>query len=307
VSWAAHELESYFIQKHTKVSVSYLAILIGCLLPDMLTKLPVYGITIGKMALLKAAVPYQYHRGWPGVGFTHTLMFGLLVAVLVFWLTGSREWFLGLLLGQWAHALTDMFDSVGTMVFFPFTTQHYTTGMWAYAAQQGRYGDAAAYYSSLGGIWDLLWLALALTGFRVLSKSYFFRTVVPADPAWGWLRRRFRLSPAGMLALYRAFFLYGACRAISWFLWARFVDHASLDLRWGGPYWVDKVVLPTQTWQSYLENTVVGITGVALTCYLAWRFILRRWWREAGDRHVRVVSVAKAVDLPRAASDLGHD
>ena len=42
--------------------------------------------------------------------------------------TRSRAWFLGLLIGQWAHALTDIFDSAGTMLFFPFTTQHYSTG-----------------------------------------------------------------------------------------------------------------------------------------------------------------------------------
>jgi len=30
MSWAAHELESYFLQKHVKVKVSYLAILLGC-------------------------------------------------------------------------------------------------------------------------------------------------------------------------------------------------------------------------------------------------------------------------------------
>ena len=32
MSWAAHELESYFIQKHTKARISYLAILLGGLL-----------------------------------------------------------------------------------------------------------------------------------------------------------------------------------------------------------------------------------------------------------------------------------
>ena len=32
MSWAAHELESYVIQKHVKAKVSYVAILLGCLL-----------------------------------------------------------------------------------------------------------------------------------------------------------------------------------------------------------------------------------------------------------------------------------
>lgn len=284
MSWAAHELESYFIQKHTKARVSYLAILLGCLLPDLVTKLPVYGVHIGSFSF-KASVPAEYHRGWPGVGPTHSLFFGVLVAVLFLYATGSRAWFLGVLLGQWAHVLTDTFDSVGTMVFFPFTTQHYTTGMWAYAAQQGRYGDAAAYYSSLGGAWDLLWLCLALTGYKVFSRKFFFTTVVPNDPAvWGWLKRRFALSPTAMVALYRSYFIYGGARIFAWFIWARTIDKAPLDLSWGGPYWVHKYThRPTPVLQ-FLTNTVVGAVGFSLMLYVGWLLIGRRLWRRAEAR-----------------------
>lgn len=254
MSWAAHELESYFIQKHTKAKVSYLAILLGCLLPDLFTKLPVYGVQIGSFSF-KAAVPAEYHRGWPGVGFTHSLFFGVIVAGLVLWATKNRAWSLGLLLGQWAHVLTDTFDSVGTMVFFPFTTQHYTTGMWAYAAQQGRYGDAAAYYSSLGGVWDFFWLCMALSGYRVFSRKFFLEVVVPNDPGvWSWLQRRFGLSPVAMLALYRSYFIYGACRMFAWFIWAQLIEKAWLDWRWGGPFWVDKYVHPAQPLSDILKK-----------------------------------------------------
>ena len=119
-------------------------------------------------------------------------MVGVLVALFVLWKFKSREWYLGLLVGTAAHVLTDTFDSIGTMVFFPFTLQHYSNGMWAYAAQQGPNGDGAAYYSSLGGVWDLLWLVISLANWRVLKRSYFFDQVVPDDPVWGWLKRRLR-------------------------------------------------------------------------------------------------------------------
>ncbi len=33
---------------------------------------------------LKADVPAQFHRGWPGVGFTHSLVFGVLVGLLLY-------------------------------------------------------------------------------------------------------------------------------------------------------------------------------------------------------------------------------
>ena len=78
---------------------------LGCLTPDLLTKLPVYGVSLGPIHF-KAAHPWAYHRGWPGVGFTHSLFFGVLVATLVLWLSGSRAWFLGLILGTAAHVLT---------------------------------------------------------------------------------------------------------------------------------------------------------------------------------------------------------
>ena len=45
---------------------------------------------------------------------------------------------IGIVIGQWAHALTDMNDSKGTMLFFPFTTHNFSLGTWAYAAQRRR-------------------------------------------------------------------------------------------------------------------------------------------------------------------------
>ena len=292
MSWAAHELESYFIQKHTSAKVSYLAILLGCLLPDLMTKLPVYGVRIGSFSF-KAAVPAEYHRGWPGVGFTHSLLFGVLVAGLVLWATGNRAWFLGLLLGQWAHVLTDTFDSVGTMVFFPFTTQHYTTGMWAYAAQAGRYGDASAYYSSLGGVWDFIWLCLALTGYQVFSRDFFFRVVVPNDPGvWGWLRRRFGLSSTAMLALYRCYFIYGGCRMFAWFIWSRLIEKDPLDWSWGGPFWVEKAPTTSTPVADYLRNTAVGAVGLTVALYLLWRVVGQRLWRRAERRELAGAELA---------------
>ncbi len=280
MSWAAHELESYLLHKHLKVKVSYLAILVGCLSPDMLTKLPVYGIRIGNF-VFKPEHPWDYHRGWPGAGFTHSLMFGVVLGLLVLWLFRSREWGLGLFIGTSAHVLTDVFDSVGTMVFFPFTTQHYSTGMWAYAAQAGRYGDAAAYYGSLGLVWDLFWLALVLLGFRALRARYFFDEVVPSDPAWGWLRRRLHVSDRVMLACYRASFVYGACRIFGWTIWAQLVEDAPMDLAWGGPYWVDKAEVDHASAGELALQTTIGLAGFLVTTWLLWMLVGRPLWRRA--------------------------
>lgn len=285
MSWAAHELESYVIGGHLKVKISYLAVLIGCLAPDMLTKLPVYGVHLGPIDLQPASEPWIYHRGWPGVGPTHSLMFGVVVALLVLWRTRSRGWALGLLIGQWAHALTDICDSVGTMLLFPFTTQNYTIGMWAYAAQQGKFGDADAYYSSLGGVWDLFWLVLVLFGWKALTRDFFFSRIVADDPAWLWLRRRFRLSNRAMLALYRAYFCYGAVRIFTWTSIARLGsgDRAPIDLSWGGPAFVDEAPSSWPGWGTFLLNSLRGVALLALALWLVWVLLGRRLWERAGE------------------------
>ncbi len=285
MSWAAHELESYVIQKHFKSKVSYLAILLGCLLPDLFTKLPVYGLHIGNLTFIKAATPYKYHRGWPGVGLTHSLMFGSIFAVVILAVAKNRAWFIGLLLGQWSHVLTDCFDSVGTMLFFPFTTQHYSTGMWGYAAQAGRYGDAAAYYSSFGGVWDLFWLLVAISSRSVLTKEFFFGKVVADDPAWAWLKRKFGMSDRVMLAAYRAFFFYGGCRIFGWFIWARLFNPErgtqKMDLTWKGPRWVERVSSDVHDWSVFFLNTGKGIVGLTLVLYLGWRFLVKGLFERA--------------------------
>jgi membrane-bound metal-dependent hydrolase YbcI (DUF457 family) len=245
VSWAAHEFENYFIQKHVGVKVSFVAICIGTFLPDLFTKPFVYQHT-GNAA--------QFHRGWPGVGFSHSLIFGLFWAVLVLGLTRSRSWGLGILIGQWAHVATDISDTAGVMPFFPFSTDSVTIGMWKHAAGQGRLGDAAAYYSSLGGVWDFFWFVMVvLFARRALHADYFRDVVVPADAkVWDWLRRHFFLSDNGLLVLYRAYFLPG--------------NH-----------------LNTDSGMEVVLRTSIGGVAFAFFVWLCWITFIRRLWRRGTD------------------------
>lgn len=283
MSWAAHELESYVLQKHAKkhFRVSYLAILLGCYVPDLITKIFVYGIHVGPVRIRAPHDPWIYHRGWPGVGFTHSLLFGILVAFFVLWKFRSREWFLGLIIGTAAHVLTDTCDSIGTMLFFPFTTFHYSNGMWGYAAQEGQTGDGISYYSSLGGIWDMFWLVIVLFHREVLTRKYFFSTVVPDDDVWAWFRRKFRLSDGMMLAMYRAYFFYGACRIWAWFIRARWIHPKPLDLSWGGPYWIPKPPAYHYSVWTFVENTLIGASGLSITLAVIWYAVGRTWWQRA--------------------------
>ena len=90
MSWAAHDLEPYAIQTHMGLKVAFVPLLIGSYAPDLTTKWFVYGITIFGVKL-KADDPTQFHRGWPGAGFTHSLLFGVVIG-LILWALVNRLW-----------------------------------------------------------------------------------------------------------------------------------------------------------------------------------------------------------------------
>ena len=275
MSWAAHEFENYFIQKHVGVKASFVAIVVGTALPDLFTKRFVYA----------ALDPAQFHRGWPGFGFTHSFMFGVACAVIVLAVTRSRAFALGLMLGQWAHVVTDIGDTAGVMPFFPFSTENVTIGMWKHAAVEGRHGDAAAYYSSLGGVWDLFWFVIVVVFARdVLRADYFRRVIVPADVRfWSWMRTRTRLTENGLLIVYRGLFLYGSARMVAWFLYARFDAKAPLQVGWGGPQYVAGNDLSDSSILEVLVRTAVGGVMFAGFLWLAWIAFVRRLWQRGND------------------------
>jgi len=275
VSWAAHEFENYFIQKHTGARASFFAIVLGALGPDLFTKFFVYA----------ADDPAQFHRGWPGVGFTHSLIFGVFLATIVLAATKSRSWAIGILVGQWAHVLTDFADTAGTMPFFPFSTELVTISMWKHAAAEGRYGDAAAYYSSLGGVWDLFWCVVVLAfAWRTFRPDYFRTVVVPADArVWAWIHRKFRVSESGLYLIYLGFFFYGLGRMTSWFLYARFGAKTPFQPVWGGPDYVVGADLSDAGPLEVLIRTTIGGVLFAGFLWLCWRVFWRRLWERGED------------------------
>jgi membrane-bound metal-dependent hydrolase YbcI (DUF457 family) len=236
VSWATHDLEPYFLQRHfpAKWRVSFVALLLGSWGPDVFTKWFVYGINVLGHEF-KADNPASFHRDWPGAGFTHSLAFGVALGALVFAVSRHRGWALGLMLGTSAHVFSDTLDSYGAMLWFPFSTDRVHLDAWRYTSFEGRFGDAASYFSALGFAWDGFWLAMTLLNYQVLSSTYFASVVAPADPFWR-LAGRFLPGPA-LVALYRGAFFYGSGRWVAWLIWAHVVNAYEFDLRWTGPSW----------------------------------------------------------------------
>jgi membrane-bound metal-dependent hydrolase YbcI (DUF457 family) len=235
MSWVAHDLEPYVFQRKLfkGARISFVALVLGSWGPDMFTKWFVYGTNVFGLQL-KASDPVQFQRGWPGMGFTHSLLFGVVVAGLVYLLTRSRPWAVGLLIGIWLHTLSDCGDTVGTMLFFPWT-HHVALGAWRYTADLGRLDDAAAYYSGPAFVWDAIWIVLVLASWPVLRRSYFHERIAPRDGFWAWTGRR--LPEPALVALYRGAIFFGLCRFTTWMLWAHVLHHHPFDPTWGGPHW----------------------------------------------------------------------
>jgi hypothetical protein len=263
VSWAAHQFEYYALQGHLPRrwlgKVSFLAIVVGDQSCDLVGKFWTYGFDIGGTHY-GPDEPAQWHRGFPGLGMTHSILWAFVAAGITFLLTRNRAWTLGIGLGAAIHVLSDIGDSVGTMLGFPFTTQNFSIGAWAYAATAdgGKYLDAAAYYSSWGFVMDAVWLVIALTAWRCLTHAYWREQIVRTDPTpWAWLARR--LPERALVTLYRAWFIYATCRFVAWTAWAHVIEDFQWDLRWGGPGWIP---------QAQLSHPDPLAAIVALTCAL---------------------------------------
>jgi len=284
VSWAAHQFEVYAVEAHLPKKmvgqVSWFAIFFGDFTPDFLAKFWVYGVTINGHHF-GASKPDQWHRGWPGMGISHTLFFGILVTIGIWAWKRNRAWTIGYLLGFAAHVLTDVNDSVGTMLMFPFTTLSWSLHTWAYAAtvSGGKYLDAASYYSSLGFVMDLFWLVVVLVSWRCLTREFWRTNVVPGDPyVWSWLGQWF--DDRGLLAIYRSVFFYGVCRMIAWSAWAHIVARPVIngvvhhgypyDLSWNGPWWVKHVTLPHVTPLIVLPAALMLLGFVYLVANTIW-------------------------------------
>jgi membrane-bound metal-dependent hydrolase YbcI (DUF457 family) len=293
MSWAAHQFEIYAVQSHLpkkmRGKVSFFGIFLGDFTPDFFAKFWVYGITIGDTRY-GATIPHQWHRGWPGVGFTHTLSFGIVVGLLLWAWKRERALTAGYIFGFAAHALTDVNDSVGTMLLFPFSTWNWSVHTWAYAAtvEGGKYLDAAAYYSSLGMVMDLFWLAVVLSSWRVLTREYWRTHVVTADPhRWAWFGRF--MPERALLALYQGAFFYGISRMVAWSTWAHLVARPVIDgterfgypfdLSWTGPWWIEARFLPGPSpW------AVIPVT-LALLALVYWA--MGKLWEPMGEGEKR--------------------
>ena len=105
----------------------------------------------------------------------------------------NRAWTIGYLFGFAAHVLTDVNDSIGTMLLFPFTTLN-----WSFTLGRTRRPSRAASTSTPPrttqprAVMDLFWLLVVLASWRVLTREFWRTQVVPADPyVWSWLGQWF--------------------------------------------------------------------------------------------------------------------
>ena len=239
MSWAAHDLEPYLFRAKLGARISIVWCLIGSYSPDVLTKWAVYGFGFSHHDAILSD-PVQFHRGWPGAGFTHTPFWGFAVTGVVLLLTKNRTWAFSYLLGAIAHVLSDSLDSVGVMMLFPFSTWHMHFGLWEYVGEAGRAKDAVAYYTSLGGVWDAFWALWLLRYWRMFTITYFRDELYPSDPFWSWMNRF--TGETVMLTVYRTSAFFGYASIIGWYIWVLAINdfHPQLDWSFGAPHWAPR-------------------------------------------------------------------
>lgn len=243
MSWAAHDLEPYLFRVKLGGAISLPFCLAGSYSPDILTKWAVYGLGFsGHHKLVDD--PVHLHRGFPGVGFTHTLLFGVIIGAAIFLLSHNKMWAFSFILGEWAHVFSDTLDSVGVMVLWPLTDWHMHLDVWEYVGEAGRKLDAIAYYTSLGGVWDALWAGWLALHWRMFTTDYFHREIVPRDKFWIWLQTK--TTDTVMLTLYRSSAFFGVASIIGWYIWALLLNdfQSALDWSLGGPQWAPRVGPP---------------------------------------------------------------
>ena len=221
MSWAAHQFEVYAVEAHLPKKMVGPDQLVRDLLRRLHPRLPreVLGVRhhdqrppLRRDQAVPVAPRLAGHGHQP-----HAVLRRPRARLGIWAWKHNRAWTIGYLLGFAAHVLTDVNDSIGTMLLFPFSTLNWSLHTWAYAAtvKGGKYLDAAAYYSSLGFAMDLFWLIVVLVSWRVLTREFWRTQVVPADPhVWSWLGQWF--DDRGLLAIYRSVFFYGVCRMIAW-------------------------------------------------------------------------------------------
>ena len=231
MSWAAHDLEPYLFRAKFAALISLPLCLFGSYSPDIFTKWAVYGLDYSRSGGAgqrpRAAAP-RVARAWASPTRSPSAS---LIAGIIFLASHNRMWAFSFLLGAWAHVFSDTLDSVGVMLFFPFTTWHAHLDVWEYVGEAGRKEDAIAYYTSLGGVWDLLWAGGWRSTGAMFTAEYFHREIVPRDTFWLWLRTK--ASDTMMLTVYRASAFFGVASIIGWYIWALLINdfHNTLDWR----------------------------------------------------------------------------
>jgi len=240
MSWAAHDLEPYLLRAKIGVSISVPFCILGSYSPDILTKWAVYGLDFSGHKKI-VTDPIKLHRGWPGVGFTHSLLFPALIALVILLWSKHRPWAVSFLIGAWAHVFSDTLDSVGVMLFFPFSDWHLHFNLWEYVGEAGRGHDAVAYYTSFGGLWDIFWATWLALRWRMLTTTHFVEKIYPTDPFWPWVKGK--IGMIGALTVYRSSAFFGFVSIVAWTIWALFVNkfHPSFDWTVGGPQWAPRV------------------------------------------------------------------
>jgi hypothetical protein len=146
---------------------------------------------------------------------------------------------------------------------------------------------------------DLFWLVVVLFSWRVLTREFWRRNVVPPD-AHGWAALGRFMPERALLALYRATFFFGLGRMVAWFTWAHVLTRPVIDgverrgypfdFSWTAPWWIQARSLPHVSPWIVLPVTLALLAAVYL--------VIAKLWEPVGRAEERFRSRKRAAGLP---------
>lgn len=122
-------------------------------------------------------------------GHFHTLIVPLACSLLVWWIFGRNPG-LCFLIGSWLHVLTDIFDELGVMLFWPITNTKYAVGIWPWSDISILYDWHNYFTTPASALFEIFFLVWAIIVTWKSGKGSFLSKAIAPWKSNPWNEKR---------------------------------------------------------------------------------------------------------------------
>jgi membrane-bound metal-dependent hydrolase YbcI (DUF457 family) len=84
------------------------------------------------------------------------------------------------LIGSWLHVLTDVFDEIGVMLFWPITNMKYSVGIWPWSDTSILYDWYNYFTTPASALFEIFFLAWAvIVTWKSGTDNFWSKTIAP--------------------------------------------------------------------------------------------------------------------------------